>query len=430
MREPQRRRSIGDISSRRAVRSAANLTSQAVRGLLLAVVLTAAACGGGSGGNDSATADFKFGMILVGAQNDHGWSQAHYEAGRYVVAQLRLPSDALIVEDNVNPADRPGISIESIVDDMVGRGARLIFATSDDMKDGIEAAAAAHPDISFIWSSGDSAWPQGESYRADLTNLGNIMGRMEYGKMIAGCAAALTTHSGRIGYLGPLINDETRRLVNSAYLGARYCYAHYRGEDPAALHFEVQWIGFWFDIPGVTRNPTQVTDEFFDAGADVVISGLDTTEALVDAAAVTDAGQPVWAVPYNFDGACVAAPQVCLGVPYFNWGPAYLATVRSVMDAQFTATWQWLGPDWAGINDRHRSAVGWRSGRGLSAAAKADVDDFIAALGAGDVQLYVGPLNWQDGSSFLADGEHASDVQIWYAEHLLNGIVGTSTAAP
>ena len=28
-----------------------------------------------------APADFKFGMILVGPQNDHGWSQAHYEAG-------------------------------------------------------------------------------------------------------------------------------------------------------------------------------------------------------------------------------------------------------------------------------------------------------------------------------------------------------------
>jgi simple sugar transport system substrate-binding protein len=59
-------------------------------------VLTAAVCGGGSGG---ATADFKFGMILVGAQNDHGWSQAHYEAGRYVVEQLHLPSDALMIED-------------------------------------------------------------------------------------------------------------------------------------------------------------------------------------------------------------------------------------------------------------------------------------------------------------------------------------------
>jgi simple sugar transport system substrate-binding protein len=117
-------------------------------------------------------------------------------------------------------------------------------------------------------------------------------------------------------------------------------------------------------------------------------------------------------------------------VPYFNWGPAYLATARSVLEARFTATWQWLGPDWAGINDRHRGAVGWRSGRGLSAAARADVEDFIAGLGNGDVQLYVGPLDWQDGSPFLRDGEHASDVQIWYAGQLLAGIVGASTAAP
>ncbi len=46
------------------------------------------------------------------------------------------------------------------------------------------------------------------------------MGKMEYGKMIAGCAAALTTQTGKIGYLGPLINDETRRLSDSVYLGA------------------------------------------------------------------------------------------------------------------------------------------------------------------------------------------------------------------
>ncbi|MDX2165991.1 MAG: BMP family ABC transporter substrate-binding protein [Deltaproteobacteria bacterium] len=399
---------------------------QALRGVLLATLFALAACGGGTGGNTGQADDFTLGMILVGAQDDHGWSQAHYEAGRYVVEQLHLPADALIVVDRVNPADRPGTTIESVVDDMVARGAQLVFATSDDMKDGIEAAAAAHPDVAFVWSSGDSAWPQGANYRADLTNLGNIMGRMEYGKMIAGCAAALTTQTGAIGYLGPLINDETRRLVNSAYLGARYCYQHYRGQDPDALRFEVQWIGFWFNVPGVTRNPTAVTDELFAAGADVVISGLDTTEALRDAAAVATTGAPVWAVPYNFAGACAGAPRVCLGVPYFNWGPAYLDTAQSVIDARFAAKWQWLGPDWAAINDRRRTAVGWRSGQGLSADATADVTDFIAALGAGAVQLYVGPLDWQDGLPFLADGEHASDVQIWYARQLLKGIIGVS----
>jgi simple sugar transport system substrate-binding protein len=170
-----------------------------------------------------------------------------------------------------------------------------------------------------------------------------------------------------------------------------------------------------------------VTDDLFAAGADVVISGLDTTEALLDAAAVSTDDDPVWAVPYNFDGACVGAPQVCLGVPYFNWGPAYLDTAQSVLDEDFTATWQWLAPYWPDINDRDRTAVGWRSGQGLPASARADLQDFIRALGRGDVQLYVGPLDWQDGSPFLADGEHADDVQIWYAGQLLEGIIGAST---
>ena len=30
--------------------------------------------------------EFVFGLVLVGPQNDHGWSQAHYEAGQYVEA--------------------------------------------------------------------------------------------------------------------------------------------------------------------------------------------------------------------------------------------------------------------------------------------------------------------------------------------------------
>ena len=90
-------------------------------------------------------------------------------------------------------------------------------------------------------------------------------------------AAALTTQTGKIGFLGPLINDETRRLAASAYLGARYAWTEYLGKDPADLTFTVNWIGFWFNIPGVTSDPTQVADEFFNNGYDVVISGLDTT---------------------------------------------------------------------------------------------------------------------------------------------------------
>jgi simple sugar transport system substrate-binding protein len=393
-------------------------------GLVLATSLVVAACGDDDGGGSAE--GFKFGMILVGPQNDQGWSQAHYEAGLYVIEELGLPADAMIVLDKVNTADRPETSLESVVDEMVAQGAQLIFATSDDMRDGIEAAAANHPEVPMIWSSGDNAWTEGQDYRADLTNLGNIMGQMEYGKMIAGCAAALTTQTGQIAYLGPLINDETRRLVNSAFLGARYCWDNYREEDPASLGFEVKWIGFWFNIPGLTLDPTQVTNEFLAAGADVVISGIDTTEAIVRAGQAAAAGESVWAIPYDFKNACAAAPEACLGVPYFNWGPSYLDVVQSVIDDEFVADWKWLPPDWDDINDPDSSAVGWVSGDALSAEAQADLDDFIAGLGSGDIVLYRGPLNWQDETEFLADGVEATEFEIWYAEQLLEGIVGAS----
>jgi simple sugar transport system substrate-binding protein len=393
-------------------------------GLVLATSLVVAACGDDDGGGSAE--GFKFGMILVGPQNDQGWSQAHYEAGLYVIEQLGLPADAMIVLDKVNVADRPETSIESVVDDMVAQGAQLVFATSDDMRDGIEAAAANHPEVPMIWSSGDNAWAEGKDYRADLTNLGNIMGQMEYGKMIAGCAAALSTQTGQIAYLGPLINDETRRLVNSAFLGARYCYENYREQDPTTLGFEVKWIGFWFNIPGFTLDPTQVTNEFLAAGADVVISGIDTTEAIVRVGQAFAADESVWAIPYDFKDACATAPAACLGVPYFNWGPSYLDVAQSVIDDEFVADWKWLGPDWDDINDPDSSAVGWVSGDALSDEAQADLDDFIAGLGSGDINLYVGPLNWQDATEFLADGVEATDFQIWYAEQLLEGIVGAS----
>jgi simple sugar transport system substrate-binding protein len=372
--------------------------------------------------------DFRFGMILVGPQNDHGWSQAHYEAGQYVIEKLGLADDAMIVLDKVNTADRPDTTIEAVVDDMLSQGAQLIFATSDDMRDGILAAAAAHPDVPMIWASGDSAWEDGQNYQADLTNLGNIMGKIEYGKMIGGCAAALTTQTGRIAYLGPLINDETRRLVNSAYLGARHCWETYRGEDPAALEFEVKWIGFWFNIPGFTLDPTQVTNEFLASGADVVISGLDTTEAIVRAGQAVESGEDVWAVPFDYRGACDVAPDACLGVPYFNWGPSYLETAQSVIDGSFAPEWQWLGPDWEDMNNPDTSAVGWLDGAALTDESATMLHEFIAGLASGETNLFTGPLNYQDGSPFLADGEEATDAQIWYTTQLLEGIEGASAA--
>lgn len=397
------------------VRRSFNVAS---RLLVLALFALSAGCSAASTQTPFPKDEFVFGVIMVGPYNDHGWSEAHYVAGRYV--ETHIPGARMIYLDNLNPDGRPETTLEKAVDDMAAQGAQMIFLTSDEFGADTYVVARKYPRLVFIHVSGDHVL-KGKA----PPNVGNIMGRMEYGKMMAGCAAALATHTGAIGYLGPLINDETRRLVNSAYLGARYCYEHYRREPPERLRFRVEWIGFWFFIPGVTSDPVAVTDALFDHGADVVLSGIDTTEVLGVASRRAGAGEKVWGIPYDYEGACTGV-QVCLGVPYFNWGPEYLKLARQVREGSWTQRWEWIAPDWNNINNRDTSVIGFYKGKALTAEQAAQLDQFSAGMTDGSIILFKGPLNYQDGAPFLAEGETATDEQIWYMPKLLAGMEGLS----
>ena len=359
------------------------------------------------------------GLILVGPYNDKGYSQAQYEGGKYVEAKMGAK---LIYLDKVNPADRPGLTIPQVVDDLLGKGADLIIAGSDDMTDGIIEAAAQHPDKTFVHVSGDSALTGKGS-----KNLGNVFGRMEFSKMMAGFTAAMTTQTGKIGVVGPLINAETRRLIVSAYLGAKYAWTQVRGKDAKDLTFNVKWIGFWFNIPGVTADPTQVAGSLVDSGCDVLLSGIDTPEVVTVAKQRRDAGKTVWALPYDYEKACEGQGNLCLGVPYFNWGPSFLRIAQQVQAGTYKPGFEWEAPYWADINDPDKSIVGFATGEGMTDEAKAALKDFVAKLGSGEVNLFTGPLNYQDGSVFLKDGETATDQQIWYMPQLLEGMEGLSS---
>ena len=362
-----------------------------------------------------------FGLLMVGPYNDRGWSQAHYEAGKYVEEKLGAK---MVYLDKVNPADRAGTTPAQLAEELVGQGAQVVIFNSDDMKDSATEFSKTHPDVKVIMASGDQVWKDGKAY-VELPNMVNIMGRMEYGKMMAGCAAALTTQTGKIGYLGPLINDETRRLTASAYLGANYCWTKFLGKPASELTFKVTWIGFWFNIPGVTSDPTQVANDFINSDFDVVISGIDTTEAVTEAKKAAAAGKEVWAIPYDYVGACEEGKEICLGVPSFNWGPSYLETIKSVADGTFKSNFQWNAPDWKDINNLDSSPIGFVKGAALSAEAGTNLDKFIGEL-AGGLNLWKGPLNLQDGSVYLKDGEVATDQQVWYLPQLLEGMEGQS----
>ncbi len=365
---------------------------------------------------------FQIGLILVGPFNDGGWSQAHYQGVEYVTENLSNVEFEYV--DKVNPADRPNVQGSQVADDLIANGADLIIFNSDDFKDDALATAEKHPEISVIHASGDYAWLEGKNYQ-EQPNLANVMPQMEYGRMISGCAAALGTETGQIGFLGPLINDETRRFVSAAYLGARYCWENYREQPVEDLEFKVVWIGFWFNIPGVTLDPTKVADDFYNSGFDVVLSGLDTPEAAVQASKAAEAGDEVYYLHYGLSTGCEFAPEICLGVPYYNWGPAYLELTQDAATDEFEGEFIWAPIDWEDLNNIDTSSVGFVRGEALG-EQRSDLEDFIDGLGSDQIVLYQGPLEFQDGTTFLEEGEEADLPQIWYMPQLLSGIDGPS----
>jgi simple sugar transport system substrate-binding protein len=374
---------------------------------------------------------FNVGMILVGPRNDGGWSQAHYEGGLYVAENVEGVT-FLEPQENIN-AGNPDVPFDVAIKTLVDQGANIIFTASDEFEEDTGIVAAEYPDVTFINVSGDDAY-----LGTAPANLGNVMGTMEWGKLMAGCAAALQTSTGHIGYLGPLINFETRRLVNSAYLGARHCY-EMRGMNPDELTFTVTWIGFWFNIPGVTLDPTEEANTLLNNGADVIISGIDTTEGITVVSQRAAGGESVWAVPYDFAGACDLGPEVCLGVPYFHWGPAYAQIVSAAKDGTYTQDWTLTGPDWADINNPDTSGVGFVKGPALTEENAASLDAFIAEAAAfaaenpDSIYLWSGPLSYQDGTEIAAEGVNLPYIvgieegaSVWYQQQLLAGITGAS----
>lgn len=369
--------------------------------------------------------EFVFGMVLVGPKDDRGWSQAHYEGG--LLVEQNVPGARMLVFEKLNAADTPETTLADVVALFVEEGAQVIFTTSDAFEEDTAAIAPLYPHVVFINVSGDDVL-SGEAPE----NLGNVMAMSEWPRLISGCAAALASETGKLGYVGPLINAETRRVSASAYLGAKYCWDKYKGETE--LEFAVTWIGFWFAIPGVTLDVTEETNRFFDNGYDIVLSGVDTAEMVTVAAARQANGQQVFAVPYNSIAGCTQAPAACLGVPFYNWGLSYIDIVTDVQAGEWEQSWDWVAPSWDSLTDPAGTITGYALGEGLTEEQLALLDEFIAeviAYGSDEANaesmfLWQGPLNLQDGTELAAEGETVELLDIWYLPQLLEGMLGAS----
>ncbi|MEM8693804.1 MAG: BMP family ABC transporter substrate-binding protein [Pseudomonadota bacterium] len=327
----------------------------------------------------------KVGFVYVGPVGDGGWTYEHDQGRLAVVEEFGDQVETVFVE---NVAEGP--DAERVITQMALDGADLIFTTSFGFMDPTINVAQKFPDVKFEHATGYK--------RAE--NVSTYSARFYEGRAVQGHIAGKMTESNIIGYIGSYPIPEVIRGINSAYL-------HAKKVNPD-VEFKIVWVYTWFD----PQKEADAAKTLIDQGADVVLQHTDSTApqaAAQEAGGVITFGQASDMAQY--------APMPRVSSIIDNWAPYYVDRTRAVIDG----TWESVDT-WDGI-DTGMVEIGE-----ITDAVPADVQEealgMIEAMRAGEYHPFTGPINKQDGSAWLAEGEVADDGTLAGMNFYIEGLKG------
>ncbi len=327
----------------------------------------------------------KVGFVYVGPVGDGGWTYEHDKGRQAVEKQFGDKVETVFVESVPEGPDA-----ERVMTQMALEGADLIFTTSFGYMDPTINVAKKFPNVKFEHATGYKTAPNVSVYSA----------RFYEGRAVQGTIAGRMTKSNVIGYIGSYPIPEVIRGINSAYI-------HAKKVNPD-VQFKIVWAYTWFD-PAKEADAAKV---LIEQGADVILQHTDSTapQAAAKAAGnVITFGQASDMAEY--------APMPRVSSIIDNWAPYYIERTQAVMDGTWETvnTWNGIGKGMVGIGE-------------ISDAVPADVKEEALALKAaiadGSYHPFTGPLNKQDGSAWLAEGEVADDGTLAGMNFYVEGIDG------
>ncbi len=351
----------------------------------LTTLLASAALALGLAGGAIAEEKTKVGFIYVGPIGDGGWTYHHDQGRKAIEAEFGDKVETVYQESVPEGADA-----ERAITQMALNGADLIFTTSFGYMDPTINVAKKFPNVKFEHATGYKTAPNVSTYSA----------RFYEGRAIQGLIAGAMTESNIIGYIGSYPIPEVIRGINSAFI-------HARKVNPD-VQFKIVWAYTWFD-PAKEADAAKV---LIEQGADVILQHTDSTAPLAAAAAagnVIGFGQASDMAEYA-DG-----PRVSSIID--DWAPYYIERTRAVMDG----TWESVST-WDGIADG-MVVIGEITDR-VPAEVKAQALELKDRIASGEYHPFTGPLNKQDGTPWLAEGEIADDATLAGMNFFVEGIEG------
>lgn len=325
-------------------------------------------------------------FVYLGPLEDSGWTYQHHLGAEAAKAGLGDRME-LVWQDNV-PEDS---SAEAVIEDFARSGCNIIFTTSFGFMDQTNAVAAKYPDVMFEHATG---------FKRDTPNVSTYNARFYEGRAVEGLLAGRMTRTNKIGYVASYPIPEVLAGINAYYLAAK--------KVNPDVELDVRWVYTWFD-PKVEGEAAQ---SMIDAGVDVIAAHTDST-ATLEAAAAT--GGSVLGFGQASD-MTEFGPSPRISAIVNNWGPYYFERISALLNGTYAQSDTWKGMSQGVL-------VGLITDE-VPKSVQAEVEDLRDALAAGRTSAFVGPVNKQDGSPWLAEGEIAPDGDILGMNFLVEGIAG------
>lgn len=262
---------------------------------------------------------FKVGVLLLGVEDDSGYSYEHVRGIRMAQAEANLSNDDVIIIENVPDTD--DVAVKNHIDSLINNGCNFIIGTSYGFMTAMKQAALQYPEIIFTHATGSmDTFGEGEP-----GNLNHYFGRIYQAWYLAGIVAGLSvSEQENIGYISSFGNDngEASSAINAFALGVQTVNLN--------SQIYVKVLDSWY-------NPTKETlfaEELINThNCQLIVYDTDTANPSIVA---RDAGKK--SIGYNSDMSKLRedGDNSVLTSVLWNWGAYYTKAfkiARSCFDA-------------------------------------------------------------------------------------------------
>ncbi|MEE3718689.1 BMP family ABC transporter substrate-binding protein [Tumidithrix elongata RA019] len=349
-------------------------------------------------GSPSATSALTIGFIYVGPKDDFGYNQSHFD-GKEAIS--KLPNVKTVDEASVPETAQVQETMLSMINQ---NGANVLFPTSFGYFDPhILKVAADNPKVQFFHCGGryeDGKHPK---------NIGSYYGYIDEAEYIAGIVAALTSKSGKLGFVAAKPIPQVLRNINSYTLGAR-------SVNPK-ITTQVIFTGDW----SLPVKEAEAASSMIDQGIDVLTCHVDSPKVVIE----TAEKRKIFCTGYHVNQAKLAPNGYLTGAEW-DWGNVYAKYVeqfqagKSVTDGGIPHLVR------GGLKEKFCKVSAY--GSAVSAATKKEADTALAKFMDGSMVIYAGEIKDNTGKVVISKEKKLKqiDPELEKMDWLVEGVIGST----